>query len=81
MLYTIMGSTGNVGSKVANNLLNRRENIRVISRSMDNLRPFIERGAEAFAGDAEDPSFLTSAFSNADCVLTMEARSVSPPFL
>jgi uncharacterized protein YbjT (DUF2867 family) len=71
MLYTIMGATGNVGNKVANNLLNRRENIRVISRSMDNLRPLKERGAEAFAGDAADPSFLTSAFSNADCVLTM----------
>src|SRR5512144_1256874 len=71
MLYTIMGATGNVGSKIANNLLNRGENIRVISRSRDNLRPLMERGAEAFVGDAADPAFLTSAFKNADCVLTM----------
>jgi len=77
MLYTVMGATGNVGNKIANNLLSRRENIRVISRSMDNLRPLKERGAEAFAGDAADPAFLTRAFTNADCVLTMIPSDIS----
>jgi uncharacterized protein YbjT (DUF2867 family) len=86
-----MGATGNVGSKVANNLLNRREsseklsrlageefdrivpadNIRVLSRSMDNLRHFKDRGAEAFVGDAADPAFLTKAFTGVDAVFTL----------
>jgi uncharacterized protein YbjT (DUF2867 family) len=71
MLYTIMGATGNVGNKIANILLDRHENIRVISRTRDNLRHLQARGAEAFAGDAADPDFLTRAFTNADCVFTM----------
>ena len=61
MLYTIMGATGNVGNKIANILLDRNENIRVLSRSRDNLRHLKERGAEAFAGDASAADFLTSA--------------------
>jgi uncharacterized protein YbjT (DUF2867 family) len=62
---------GNVGSKVADNLLSKQESIRVVSRSMDKLRSFKERGAEVYAGDAADSFFLTRAFTGADAVFIL----------
>lgn len=71
MLYTIMGATGNVGGKVADILLKKGERVRAISRSTDHLKPLQDRGAEAFAGDAADPVFLTRAFTGADAVFVL----------
>lgn len=70
-MYAIMGATGNVGSKVADNLLSRGEKVRVVARSEEKLKPFMDRGAEVAAGDAVDVSFLTKAFTGANAVFTM----------
>jgi uncharacterized protein YbjT (DUF2867 family) len=71
MLYAIMGATGNVGGKIADILLKNREKVRALSRSMDKLIPLKDRGAEAHAGDAADPVFLTRAFNGADAVFVL----------
>lgn len=70
-MYSIMGATGNVGSKVANNLISRGEKVRVVARSEEKLKPFMDRGAEVAAGDAVDVSFLTKAFTGANAVFTI----------
>jgi hypothetical protein len=46
-MYVIMGATGNIGSKLANILLDKGEPIRVIGRSAKRLQSFITR--EVFA--------------------------------
>ncbi len=70
-MYAIVGATGHIGSTIADILLTRGEKIRVISRSADRLKPLVKRGAEAFAGDAAEPAFLTQAFKGAKAVFTL----------
>jgi len=70
-MYAILGATGHIGSTIADILLTKGEKIRVIARSVDRLRPLVKRGAEAFAGDAADPAFLTKAFKGADAAFTL----------
>ncbi len=71
MKFAILGATGHVGSKVADHLLNMGEKVRVLSRSIDRLKAFQERGAEVYAGDAADTFFLTRAFTGADAVFVL----------
>ena len=53
-MYVIMGATGNIGSKLANVLLDKDEKVKVIGRSAERLKPFVDHGAEAAVGDAFD---------------------------
>jgi uncharacterized protein YbjT (DUF2867 family) len=70
-MYTILGATGNIGSRVAEALLAKGEKVRVIARSADKLQPFAAKGAEVLAGDAKDTAFLTKAFTGSKAVLVM----------
>lgn len=70
-MYVIMGATGNIGSKLANILLDKGERVKVISRSAERLKPFVDRGAEAAVGDVSDVRFLTNVFTGADAVFAM----------
>jgi len=70
-MYVIMGATGNIGSKLANILLDKGEKIKVIGRSAERLKPFADRGAEAAVGDVSDVQFLTDAFQGADAVFAL----------
>ena len=70
-MYTILGATGNSGSKVADTLLKKGETVRVVARSADRLRQLVSRGAEGMVGDALDAGFLTRAFTGADAVFTL----------
>jgi uncharacterized protein YbjT (DUF2867 family) len=66
-----MSATGNIGSKLANILLDKGEKVRVIGRSSERLTPFIGRGAEAAVGDVSDTAFLTNTFNGADAVFAL----------
>ncbi len=44
-MYVIMGASGNIGSKLANILLDKGEKVKVIGRSAERLKPFVDRGA------------------------------------
>jgi uncharacterized protein YbjT (DUF2867 family) len=66
-----MGATGNIGSKIADHLLEKNQNVKVIGRSTDRMQPFVDRGATAAAGDAGDSDFLIEAFSGSEAVFAM----------
>jgi len=70
-MCVIMGATGNIGSKLANILLEKGEEIKVIGRSAERLKPFVDHGAEAAIGDISDVVFLTYTFKGADAVFAM----------
>ncbi len=69
--FVITGATGNIGSKVANELLAKGEKIKVIGRSADKLKAFTSKGAEALIGDVTDPEFVKKAFKGATAVFCM----------
>ena len=70
-MITILGATGNVGGKIADILIKKGENVRLVARSADRLRTAVGKNAAAFAGDINDTSFLVKAFTNVDAVFTL----------
>ena len=69
--YVICGSTGNVGSKLAQSLLADGNPVRAIGRERIRLGPLAATGAEAWPGDLGDVEFLSKAFSGARAVFAM----------
>jgi uncharacterized protein YbjT (DUF2867 family) len=78
-MYVITGATGNIGSQAADILLTKGEKVRVIGRSAARLQRFIERGAEAMAGDLNDVAFVTRAFTGATALFTMIPPDFTAP--
>lgn len=78
-MYVITGATGNIGSKIAWNLLNRGHKVRVIGRELTKLQPFVTKGAEAAVGNLEDTEFLTNAFKGATAVFTILPPNMNAP--
>ncbi len=68
-MIAIIGASGNVGSKTTEALLAAGQKVRAIARHADKLQPLVEKGAEAWIGDAADSEFLTRAFEGAEAVL------------
>lgn len=75
-MYTILGATGNVGRKISDILIKKGQKVRLIARSIDRLRPFVGKQAEAFAGDAMYTEFLVKAFTGSDAVFTILPRNI-----
>src|SRR5277367_2507432 len=61
-MNVILGASGNTGSIVADSLLLKGKNVRVIGRDAGRLQGFVRKGAEAFTADASDAAALTKAF-------------------
>lgn len=70
-MLVITGASGHIGSKAAELLLGRGEQVRVIGRDAGHLRGLVRSGAEAAVGSLEDVDFLTTAFRGADGVFAM----------
>ncbi len=70
-MYTVLGATGHIGSVITRRLLERGEKVRVVGRSTTRLQPFVQKGAEAFIGDVNDPDALVRAFSEARAAFLM----------
>lgn len=70
-MIAILGATGHVGGRIADILIKKGENVRLIARSVDKLRPFVGKKAQAFVGDANDTEFLVKAFKEVDAVFTL----------
>lgn len=68
---TILGASGHVGRRAAEHLLDHHRRVRVVARSADHLSDLAARGAEPFAGSADDPEFLRRAFDGARAVFSM----------
>lgn len=67
----ILGATGTVGSKIAENLLNDGHQVTLIARHADKLEKYRSLGAEIIAGDITDVETLTNAFKNADSAFVL----------
>src|SRR5580700_2465293 len=72
--YVILGATGNTGSIIADFLLSKGGNVRVVGRDVERLQRFVRKGAEAFPADMTDAAALTKAFSGARA-----AYAILPP--
>jgi uncharacterized protein YbjT (DUF2867 family) len=63
--YVILGASGNTGSIVANFLLSKGKEVRVVGRDSARLQGFVDQRAEAFTANLSDAAALTKAFSSA----------------
>jgi uncharacterized protein YbjT (DUF2867 family) len=69
--YVILGASGNTGSIVANALLSKGRNVRVMGRDAGRLQRFVHKGAEAFTTDLSDAAALTKVFRGARAAYLM----------
>jgi uncharacterized protein YbjT (DUF2867 family) len=74
-MVTVMGGTGQTGSKITHSLLKAGEKVRALGRSESKLAELKSAGAEVLAGDATDAAFLTKAFRGADAAYTLLATN------
>ena len=70
-MYVVTGATGNIGSRIVENLLKQGKTVRMVGRSENKMEPWTQRGAQAQAGQLENTKFLIEAFSGATAVFTM----------
>jgi uncharacterized protein YbjT (DUF2867 family) len=77
-MIAVMGGAGNVGSKVADRLLESGEAVRVLehTRSLTSLR---ERGAEVVRGNAMKVEDLVALFQGAASALVLLPENVTDP--
>jgi len=78
-MIAVMGATGSTGRAVVERLLDAGRKVRVIGRSAERLKRFVDRGAEPITGDASDAAVLTSALSGADAVYAMVPPDYGQP--
>jgi len=78
-MYTVLGATGNIGSIITKNLLEKGEKVRVVGRSMSRLQPFVQKGAEAFVGDVSDSQALSRAFEGVRAAFLMIPPGMTSP--
>ncbi|HVF16970.1 MAG TPA: NAD(P)H-binding protein [Steroidobacteraceae bacterium] len=78
-MYVLLGSNGNITSKLATLLLAQGESVRVVGRHAASLGALRRAGADIAVGDAGDTDFLASAFAGAKAVYTMIPTEYSAP--
>ena len=74
-MIAIIGASGNLGSKVADLLLQDGQDVRVFGRSAERLEPLGGRGAEIVVGDAiraetSTPTWVEEFLSTALCPMS-----------
>jgi uncharacterized protein YbjT (DUF2867 family) len=62
----ILGATGTIGSKIAENLIQNGHQVILVARHTEKLEKYRSLGAEIISGDITDVATLTNAFANAD---------------
>ena len=70
-MYVLLGSNGNITSKVAALLLGQGTPVRVVGRNAGSLASVKAAGADIAAGDIGDAGFLAHAFAGATAAYTM----------
>jgi len=64
-MFVVVGATGNTGSAVVETLLNRKQSVRIVVRSVDKGAAWKAKGAEIAVASLDDVSALTKAFEGA----------------
>jgi uncharacterized protein YbjT (DUF2867 family) len=85
-MIVVSTPTGHIGAKLAEVLLERGENVRVIARDPSRLAPAVQTGAETIAGSHADPAVLDAALAGADAYFLIvppdsQAESVAGHYL
>lgn len=70
-LIVVTGATGNIGSKIASDLLALGQRVRVVGRDGARLNSLASKGAEVFVGSLEDKATAVEAFQGATAVFAM----------
>jgi len=75
MKIILTGSLGNISKPLATELVQKGNEISIISSNAKNQQEIEQLGAKALIGSVEDASFLSTAFSGADSVYCMIPRA------
>ena len=78
-MIVVTGATGHTGKVVAEALLAEGEKIRVIGRDAGRLQPFVQKGAEAVVGSADNPASIEKAFEGATAAFLMIPPTMEKP--
>lgn len=78
-MNVLLGANGNITSRVAAALLDRRQAVRVVGRNPASLELLRRRGAEVAIGDAGDAEFLAKAFAGASAAYVMIPPAYDAP--
>lgn len=70
-MYVLLGSNGQITSKLARRLLAAGHPVRVVGRNRNALAELERAGAQLAVGDPADAAFLTRAFAGATAAYTM----------
>jgi uncharacterized protein YbjT (DUF2867 family) len=70
-MYVLLGSNGQITSRLARLLLAGGHPVRVVGRHAETLAPLARAGAQVVAGDVADAAFLERAFTGARAAYTM----------
>ncbi|MGB6049543.1 MAG: NAD(P)H-binding protein [Rhodococcus sp. (in: high G+C Gram-positive bacteria)] len=71
IVITIIGASGHVGGKVAQELVESGHRVRVLGRDAGALDHLVEHGADVRIGDIADTTWLTAALEGSDAVFAM----------
>jgi uncharacterized protein YbjT (DUF2867 family) len=78
-MYTITGATGNTGRRIAEALLEKGQQVRIVGRSMERLKGLAARGAEPFVASLDDEAAITRALRGARAAYLIIPPSYSEP--
>jgi uncharacterized protein YbjT (DUF2867 family) len=78
-MIVVTGATGHTGKVVAEALLANGEKVRVIGRDAGRLQTFVQNGAEAFVGSADNPASIEKAFEGATAAFLMIPPTMEKP--
>ena len=68
MKIAVTTPTGNIGSKLANILLDRKSDVTLIARHPEKVKDLASRGAKVIAGEHSDPAVVEQAVRGADAL-------------
>lgn len=78
-MYVITGATGHTGTRIAEALLAKGKQVRVVGRSAERLQGLAERGAEPFAASLDDVNATTRALRGASAAYLLIPPSYGEP--
>ncbi len=78
-MYAITGATGNTGKRIAEALLAKGEQVRVVGRSAERLKALTDRGAEPFVASLDDAGAMTRALRGVRAAYLMIPPSYGEP--
>lgn len=78
-MYAITGATGNTGRRIAEALLEKGRQVRVVGRSMERLKGLAARGAKPVVASLDDLAAMTRALQGARAAYLMIPPSYGEP--